>query len=164
MGEQTRKCLIKDLPRDVVPEISRFISSGDRILACYETQINVDWGKTKRYYAHVITQERIIIFARVGFGGQTGEGELHSMRLAELSEEVAIEQSAGRWYFIWNSEFVTKETAREFSDILRQAIRQAKTAPQQPNLLNELERLAALHRNGALTDLEFQNAKRKLGI
>jgi hypothetical protein len=87
-------------------------------LACYETQINVDWGKTKRYYAQVITQERIISFARIGFGGETGEGELHSMRLAELSEEIAIEQPAGRWLNIWQSEFVTKETAREFPDIL----------------------------------------------
>ena len=94
--------------------------------------------------------------------------ELASERLVDILGD-GVEEDYGWGYIVQvprgrSCYFASKQTAREFSDILRQAIRQAKETPQQANLLNELERLATLYRRGALTDFEFQNAKRKLGI
>ncbi|MFC1402177.1 MULTISPECIES: SHOCT domain-containing protein [Streptacidiphilus] len=90
--------------------------------------------------------------------------ELKSTRLSGMVLKVVALSGAHRWEGL--------EEAEEFTEKLRSAIRAAvsASAPTEPappageggELLDQLERLAALHDSGALDDAEFAAAKKRL--
>jgi len=182
MPYQTRKCSIQELQPKLATAIGQYMSSDDRILACYETKYTEDLVTAllglallvglpeTSIEAQVVTQSQVI-HARTSKDGNSAS----SIRLADI---LNIEETSSRGYYktivhsqgeatIWAG-FASLQMEQKFANILRQAIKQARAAPtatSSPSLSileDRLRVLTQLHKDGLISEAEFQQKRGEL--
>jgi hypothetical protein len=118
-----------------------------------------------------ITDSRLILIGKAVFSNQVNEIPLTAvvtlgMEQEFMRNELALNLRSGQTVRLGNVDDIAS-----FADTLRDAVRQANTpspapqaapAPPQPDVLDQLAKLADLHTAGVLTDDEFQTKKTEL--
>lgn len=182
MGYKTRECSIEDLQPEVASAIRQHISGNDKILFCYETRHGVGLGSqltdllffdfSPSSEAQVITQNQVI------HANKWAKREANSsIRLVDISSISETKSSDGYCRIIIRSRgggedvhagFASEQVARKFANTLREVIKQAEsvfstTPTQSPGTPKErLRALAQLHKEGLLSDLEFQQKRQEI--
>ncbi|MCU0229218.1 MAG: PH domain-containing protein [Bryobacterales bacterium] len=124
---------------------------------------------TTRTAAGIATEQRVLIYIPRMFGGY----DLHELPYSRMSS-IALTQGtlfASIRFIVSNNSVSVTHISKGKPILFCNFVRDRIEAPVSPapgpppagnGLVDELERLAALHRAGALTTAEFASAKRKL--
>jgi hypothetical protein len=175
--KQSRACSLQDLRPDFAKVVQKHISVDEEIIACYETTGTksnngvIFETQTPVYSAQIISRKQLIL------GWSSNDG--YSVKSIQLRDIVSIsEGGSGGVYGYWvtasaqgeihlGCAFANPQMSQDFAQILKQAIEQEKTASESKGLSlasieERIETLTRLHKNGLISDLEFQEKRKEL--
>jgi len=175
--KETKEGSIRELRPELRKLVEQYISSDEEILLCCGTEEEekkigiIFTSHLPAYLADIITARQLVHARYDTFSW--GVKYARSNRLVDIT---SISLESGYDYYSVSTHvggesgiyctFASLQISKKFADTLQRAIEQAKAistvGTHTTSFIDELERLNSLHKQGGLTDEEFELAKRKL--
>jgi hypothetical protein len=118
----------------------------------------------------IVTNQRVILWARGAFSKSTDAFEFSNIKSVEVQKGIMFGAIVLNIYGkTENFAQMNKKEAEHIADLIRKKVRHANQASQPqtataapPSALEQIEKLSELHQRGIITDAEFAEQKKKL--